>query len=106
MDKPKFRGLRLPADSHVPDASAGVATISEYDDYFTLERRRVELQEWTDDCLSVEQELLRDLPRSGLSEEERGQIAAGLVVVHRITLERWSGAARDPRKPRAEGVPD
>jgi hypothetical protein len=106
MDKPKFRGLRLPADSRVPDASADVATVSEYDDYFTLERRSVELREWTEDCLSVEQELLRDLPRSGLSETERAQISAGLVVLHRTTLERWTGAGRDLPVPRAEGVPD
>jgi hypothetical protein len=93
MDKPKFRGLRLPNDSRVPDPSTGAATSGEYDTYFTLERTRVDLREWTADCLSVEQDLLRDLPDSGLSEEERRQIAEGLVVLHRTTLEQWTRSA-------------
>jgi hypothetical protein len=93
MDKPKFRGLRLPDDSRVPDPATGAATFGEYDTYFTLERTRVDLREWTADCVSVEQELLRDLPDSGLSEEERRQIVEGLVVLHRTTLEQWTRSA-------------
>lgn len=103
MDKPKFRGLRLPNDSRVPDPSTGAATFSEYDTYFTLERTRVDLREWTADCLAVEQELLRDLPDSGLSEEERRQIVEGLVVLHRTTLEQWARSAAESAQTRGEG---
>jgi hypothetical protein len=93
MDTPTFRGLRLPGNSRVPEP--GSATQSEYDEYFSIDRGRVGLREWTTDCLALEQELLRDLPETDLNEQEQSQILAGLVILHRTTLEQWARTARD-----------
>jgi hypothetical protein len=96
MAAPTFRGLRLPPNSRVPDASPGSATLSDYDEYFSIDRGDIDLREWTTDCLSAEQALLRDLPGTDLNEQEQAQILAGLVILHRTTLEQWARAARDP----------
>jgi len=86
--------LRIPPNSRVPDAGPGASTPSDYDRYFDLDRRPTNLLEWTAGCLALEQGLLPDLRATDLSEQEQNQILAGLLVVYRTTLERWTRAAR------------
>jgi hypothetical protein len=93
MDVKGFRGLRLPSDSRVPDASSGSATATDYDDYFKLHRGPVDLLEWSEDCLALEQDLLGDLRATDLSEREQNRMLMGMVLLYRATLERWTRAA-------------
>jgi hypothetical protein len=82
----------MPLNSRVPDPSSGDAQPSDYDAYFGLDRGRVDLREWTSDCLALERELRRDLPDTDLNDAERNQILSGLVVLYRSTLEQWARA--------------
>jgi hypothetical protein len=86
--------FRVPADSRIPDPSSGTATPHDYDRFFELERQPVDLLDWTSDCLSLERRLLGDLGAAQLSDRDQKQILAGLVIVYRSTLERWTHAAR------------
>lgn len=87
--------LSLPAESRVPDARTGLATAEEYDRYFRIVRGEADLLAWSRTCLAVGTSLLRDLDRSGLSADEKYAVLKGLLVVDRLTLERWVRAAAE-----------
>ena len=84
--------LGLPPDGKVPDPETGVSTPEEYDRYFRIARDDPSLLAWTRTCLRIDREVLDDLGRTSLPAEDRCRILEGLLVVYRVTLERWMAA--------------
>jgi hypothetical protein len=80
--------ITLPSDGKMPDG-AGSSSRAEYDRYFRLERRSPGLASWSQTCLQVQRNVLRDLDRTDLTAEDRCDILAGCVTVLHSTLERW-----------------
>jgi hypothetical protein len=74
----------------------GSAMPTDYDDYFKLDRGAVNLLEWSEDCLALEQDLLGDLRATDLDEREQNRMLMGMVLLYRATLERWTRIARKP----------
>jgi hypothetical protein len=89
--------LSIPAGSTVPDPADGRSSMPEYDRYFRIVRDNPDLLQWTRTCLDLLGTQLRDLAASGLDWKEKSQILEGMVVIQRVTLEKWAklGAARE-----------
>ena len=83
------KGLSIPLGSRVPDPSTALATASEYDLYFQIERDNPGLLEWTRTCISIFDAQLKGLHGTSLTAHEKCHILEGILVVQRTTLERW-----------------
>jgi hypothetical protein len=81
--------ISLPAGSQVPDPSTGLSTSEEYDLYFRILRDNPGLLEWSRVCLSVYDAQLKDLDQTSLTPDEKLQILHGILLVQRVTLEKW-----------------
>ncbi|MDP9120405.1 MAG: hypothetical protein M3O15_03410 [Acidobacteriota bacterium] len=82
--------LALPDGSKVPDPADGRSTLGEYDRYFRIVRDSPSLLRWTRTCLDLLGMQLRDLSTSNLDWQEKCQILEGMLLIHRITLEKWA----------------
>jgi hypothetical protein len=95
----EFLGLlSIPSESKVPDPINGLSTPAEYDLYFRILRNNPGLLEWSRSCLDTYDSQLQELDSTTLTAEEKYQIAIGIVLVQRITLERWVKTGEAIRK--------
>ena len=81
--------LSIPEDSKVPDPVDGKSTLAEYDRYFRIVRDNPDLLKWTRTCLDLLGAQLADLTTSTLDWQEKSQILEGMLVIQRVTLEKW-----------------
>jgi hypothetical protein len=88
--------ISLPADSRIPGAATGRSTPSEYDGYFRITRKALDLGEWSATCLQVQEKMLRDLEEGDLSPEEREYIVRGFLTLNTAILRHWISAPRQP----------
>jgi hypothetical protein len=91
-DKPDYGlvgPISIPEGQRVPDTVYGIATSAEYDRYFRLERRCMDLAEWTRSCLIVNGELTKDLDQSTISDRDKRDILVGIVTMQNVTLSHW-----------------
>jgi hypothetical protein len=84
----------IPDNSTIPERTGEAATVPDYDLYFGLDRGPVDLLRWTDGCLVLERELLTDLEATDLTSTDRNELLMGMLILYRLTLERWVHAAR------------
>lgn len=81
--------LSIPESSKIPDPADGRSTKAEYDRYFRLVRDNPDLLRWSRTCLDLFGRQLADLSTSTLDWQERSQILEGMLLIQRITLEKW-----------------
>jgi hypothetical protein len=81
--------LSVPENSRVPDPVDGKSTMAEYDHYFRIVRDNPDLLKWTRTCLDLLGVQLADLATSTLDWKDRTQILEGMLLIQRITLEKW-----------------
>lgn len=81
--------LAIPEDSKVPDPADGSSTYDEYDRYFRIVRDNPDLVRWSRTCLDLLGVQLADLSASTLGWEEKSQILEGMLLIQRVTLEKW-----------------
>lgn len=93
-----FSTISLPAGSKVPDPSTGLSTSEEYDLYFCILRDNPGLLEWSRMCLSVYDAQLKDLDQTSLTADEKVEILKGILLVQRVTLEKWVKTGESLRK--------
>lgn len=88
-DSDLLQSLSIPAGSKVPDPGTGLSTPEEYDFYFRILRDSPGLLEWSRACLTIYDAQLQDLERTSLTLEEKLKIVQGILLVQRVTLEKW-----------------
>lgn len=81
--------LSIPEGSKVPDPARGRSTPEEYDAFFRLVRGQPSLLKWSRSCVKVLAEQLDDLEAASLTAEQKCRILEGMLLVQRVTLERW-----------------
>lgn len=81
--------LSIPEDSKVPDPADGKSTYAEYDRYFRIVRDNPDLVRWSRTCLDLLGLQLSDLSASALGWQEKSQILEGMLLIQRVTLEKW-----------------
>ena len=81
--------LSIPEHSKVPDPADGRSTMPEFDRYFRIVRDNPDLLKWSRTCLDLLGIQLADLSASPLDWRERSQILEGMLLIQRITLEKW-----------------
>jgi len=81
--------LSIPEGSRVPDPVDGKATTAEYDRYFRIVRDNPDLVNWTRTCLDLLGIQLADLSTSKLDWQDKSRILEGMLLIQRVTLERW-----------------
>lgn len=81
--------LSIPEGSKVPDPVDGRSTSPEYDRYFRIVRDNPGLLQWSRTCLDLLGIQLADLSASNLDWKEKSQILEGMLLIQRITLEKW-----------------
>lgn len=81
--------LSIPDESRVPDPTTGRSTPEEYDLYFRILRDNPGLLEWSRACISIFDTQLHDLDQTSLTVEEKLEILQGILLVQRVTLEKW-----------------
>lgn len=81
--------LSIPVSSRVPDPADGKSTTEEYDRYFRIVRDNPDLLKWTRTCLNLLEIQLADLAASTLDDKEKGHIMEGMLLIQRVTLEKW-----------------
>jgi hypothetical protein len=84
-----IEALSIPEESKVPDPREGRSTPEEYDAYFRLVRGQTGLLQWSRSCVRVLSEQLDDLAAAALTAEQKCRILEGMLLVQRVTLERW-----------------
>ncbi|SDX70099.1 hypothetical protein SAMN05421504_103533 [Amycolatopsis xylanica] len=95
VDLGLIQSISLPSDGKIPGALTSIAGQEHYDAYFRLVRQRPDLATWTQSCLDVQRDVLVDLERSSLSDEDKVAILAGCVVTLHSTLAEWVAHAHD-----------
>jgi hypothetical protein len=81
--------LSIPEGSKVPDPADGKATTAEYDRYFRIVRDNPDLLKWSRTCIDLLGIQLADLSTSTLDWQEKSRILEGMLLIQRITLEKW-----------------
>jgi hypothetical protein len=81
--------LSIPEGSKIPDPSTGLSTPAEYDRYFGLCRDNPGLVDWSRMCVAIYEAQLDDLNTTTLKPEEKCEILKGIVLVQRLTIEKW-----------------
>src|SRR5438093_1547802 len=89
--------LSIPEGSKIPDPSTGLSSPAEYDRYFGIRRDNPGLLDWSRTCIKIYDAQLDDLNRTTLTAEERCEILKGMVLVQRLTLEKWIIALESAR---------
>lgn len=96
--------LSLPEGSRVPDPADGKATSTEFDRYFRIVRDNPDLLKWSRTCLDLLGIQLADLSTSTLDWEQKSRILEGMLVIQRVTLEKWVQLAEARKKEGKEGA--
>lgn len=81
--------LSIPESSKVPDPADGRSTMPEYDRYFRIVRDNPDLVKWSRTCIDLLGIQLADLSTSTLDWQEKSRILEGMLLIQRITLEKW-----------------
>ncbi|KPI14864.1 hypothetical protein OV450_8237 [Actinobacteria bacterium OV450] len=84
-----FHRANLPTDVRVP-AGERLADQDDYERYFEIVRCQLNLLEWTRTCLSVQDQVLADLPHTELGPSEQDQLRSGLALLNRGALLAWA----------------